>query len=310
MSKNTTMNKRGGGNHAFLVMAHGQQELLEALFHLLDHERNDIYLHVDAKWKNFDEASARRTLKKSKLTILEERRDLRWGEAGQVWVRIALLREALKTPHAYYHAVSGVDLPLRTPKEFFEFFEENSGKEFVGFSSNDYSKSKRCRQRYSVYHGFFGLPRKYFRCVNRAVEIVQDFLRIDRVRGRWFGRGEAWWSITHAMAEFTLSQENWLKKIFSHSYCGDEVFMQALIENSPYADKIFDHEDMTRGCMRLIDWERREGNSPWTFGYEDFEMLKNSNRLFARKFDIVRKPEIVRRWREHLSKRKAAENEC
>lgn len=240
--------------------------MLETLFRLLDHERNDIYLHADAKWKNFDEASARRALKKSNLTILGTRRDLRWGEAGQIWARIDLLREAIKARHDYYHAVSGVDLPLRTPKEFFAFFEKNAGKEFVGFSSNDYSKSQRCRQRYSVYHGFFGLPRKYFRCVNRAGEIIQDFLRIDRVQGRWFGRGEAWWSITRAMAEFALAQESWLRKVFSHSYCGDEVFMQALVENSPYADNIFDREDMTRGCMRLIDWERREGNSPRTFG--------------------------------------------
>ena len=33
--------------HAYLVAAHHQMQLLQILLHLIDDERNEIYLHVD-----------------------------------------------------------------------------------------------------------------------------------------------------------------------------------------------------------------------------------------------------------------------
>lgn len=38
-----------GSKHAFLVMAHKDDEVLRALMRVLDDERNDIFIHMDAK---------------------------------------------------------------------------------------------------------------------------------------------------------------------------------------------------------------------------------------------------------------------
>lgn len=35
--------------HAYLIMAHTQPELLKKLLMTIDHERNDIFLHIDRK---------------------------------------------------------------------------------------------------------------------------------------------------------------------------------------------------------------------------------------------------------------------
>ena len=40
--------------HAYLILAHNNFYCLERLLKLLDDERNDIFLHVDKKVKNFD----------------------------------------------------------------------------------------------------------------------------------------------------------------------------------------------------------------------------------------------------------------
>lgn len=40
--------------HAYLVAAHHQMQLLQILLHLIDDERNEIYLHVDKKCKEKD----------------------------------------------------------------------------------------------------------------------------------------------------------------------------------------------------------------------------------------------------------------
>ena len=49
--------------------------------------------------------------------------------------------------------------------------------------------------------------------------------------------------------------------------------------------------------MRLIDWKR--GN-PYVFGIEDLEELMECDYMFARKFDYIKKPEIVNRLEEQL----------
>lgn len=38
-----------GDKHAFLVMAHKDNEVLHTLMRVLDDERNDIFIHMDAK---------------------------------------------------------------------------------------------------------------------------------------------------------------------------------------------------------------------------------------------------------------------
>ena len=55
--------------HAYLIMAHTQPELLKMLLKKLDDERNDIYLHIDSKAKEYplDELAA--VLKKSKVFL-------------------------------------------------------------------------------------------------------------------------------------------------------------------------------------------------------------------------------------------------
>ena len=40
--------------HAYLIMAHNNFGILEKLLMLLDDQRNDIYIHIDKKVKDFD----------------------------------------------------------------------------------------------------------------------------------------------------------------------------------------------------------------------------------------------------------------
>ena len=42
--------------HAILIMAHNQFEILEKLMTQLDHERNDIYIHIDRKSRGFEQS--------------------------------------------------------------------------------------------------------------------------------------------------------------------------------------------------------------------------------------------------------------
>ena len=70
-----------------------------------------------------------------------------------------------------------------------------------------------------------------------------------------------------------------------HSVCADELFLQTLAVNSPWADRLYAPEDTSMGNLRYVDWERGSENSPYTFRKEDRELLLSLPHLFARKFD-------------------------
>ena len=118
--------------HAYLVAAHHQMQLLQILLHLIDDERNEIYLHVDKKCKEFKEEEFRQTVKKAKIHFIE-RRSVTWGGYSQIQLELDLLKEATNTYHDYYHLISGVDLPLKSQNEIYNFFEIHKGMQFVSY---------------------------------------------------------------------------------------------------------------------------------------------------------------------------------
>ena len=72
--------------HAYLILAHNEFGLLQTLISCLDDERNDIFVHIDRKVKEFP------TLKveKANLQVLEDRIDIRWGDVSMVEAEYAL----------------------------------------------------------------------------------------------------------------------------------------------------------------------------------------------------------------------------
>ena len=57
--------------HAYLIMAHGDFKLLKKLLVLLDDMRNDIYIHVDRKVKNFIVDEYRELVKEQGIRFMQ-----------------------------------------------------------------------------------------------------------------------------------------------------------------------------------------------------------------------------------------------
>ena len=115
--------------HAYLIMAHTQPELLKMLLKKLDDERNDIYLHIDSKAKDYPLDEVATVLQKANC-VFTERTDVKWGSYSQIHCEMVLLKEAVKCEHAYYHLLSGMDLPIKSQDDIHAFFEKYDGLEF------------------------------------------------------------------------------------------------------------------------------------------------------------------------------------
>ena len=280
--------------HAYLIMAHTQPELLKKLLKMLDDERNDIYLHIDSKAKDYplDEVAA--VLQKSKC-IFTERTDVKWGSYSQIHCEMVLLKEAVKTEHAYYHLLSGMDLPIKSQEQIFAFFEKYKGLEFVDEDGATISEAALSRVKYT--HKFYGKAGSVKDILGALSVKGQKLLGVDKTQKYGniiFQKGRNWFSITHGLAKLVVEKEDWIQEVFGQSVCGDELFLQTVARNSEYAEKICNPNTMPEvPDTRYIDWKRGSNNNPYVFREDDFEELKNALGLFARKFDLNVDKKIV-----------------
>lgn len=272
--------------HAYLIMAHTQPELLARLVSCLDHENNDIYIHIDKKAADFPIETIKASVKRSQC-VFTERTDVKWGNYSQINCELVLLKEAVKAEHAYYHLLSGMDLPMKSQEEIHTFFEKYEGLEFVDEDRSQISEIALSRVKYE--HRFYGKAGSIQDILGALETKMQKMFGVDRTKkypGIIFQKGRNWFSITHGLARLVLEREDWIREVFGRSVCGDELFLQTIARNSEYADHICNANTMPDiPDTRYIDWERGSNNNPYIFRESDFEELKNAAGLFARKFD-------------------------
>lgn len=291
--------------HVYLILAHNEFSILEKLIILLDDPRNDIYIHINKKVKDFDFAYFRKLPKKSNIYFVKQI-IVSWGHYSQIEAELILLDEAIKKEYKYYHYISGVDLPIKPQNEIHRFFLENDGKEFVHFFSVE--DSERAKYRVKYYHFI-----KWIKDKNKLISFLEHVLRkitytiedIFKLYRRWekeieLRKGAHGFSITHDLAQYILSKKKWIKKRFKYTFCGDEIFLQTLVYNSNFKNNLYDKEmkDDYSACLRAVDWKRGE---PYVYRVQDFYELINSNKFFARKFSAEIDNEIIIKIFEYIN---------
>jgi len=279
-------------------MAHGSLELLEVLLSMLDDERNDIFLHIDKK-SDMLVGHPVHTVQ-ARLFVLDDRVDVRWGDLSQIKAEYALMEEALRHgPYAYYHILSGQDLPIKSQDFIHHFFEVHQGKEFVGINRGEEFEWD-CRRKMMRYWLLTRYTRTRFGAWNAIIRRFNKYLAVllGAVIHRpnmEFAKGANWVSITQHCVEYVVSKKDFVMKRFNYTFCPDEFFLQTLVWNNPeLRSALYSETDEYGGCMRLIDWKR--GN-PYVWTMADKDELQQSDRLFARKFDL-RDREVIKWIRE------------
>lgn len=285
--------------HAYLIIAHHQFELLGLLCRCLDHPLHDLYIHLDAKVKNFDYNELQGKIHHSNLHFISERVNVSWGGYSQIQSELALFRAATPGEYEYYHIISGIDLPLRTAQEVYDFFHARRGLEFIHYSSAAYCSSSGALDRVKYYHLLqekVGHSSGGLKFLERCIVRLQKIAGIDRLAKvkEEIKCGANWVSITHDLAMHILQREQWIKKVFHWSLCADEVFVQTIAWNSPFREKLYHPNDTGdyHSCMRYVDWSR---GKPYTFRSSDFNELTSTDYLFARKFDYRTEPQLCER---------------
>ena len=256
--------------HAFLIMAHNQFDILEKLIMMLDDERNDIFLHIDKRVKDFNIKRFSALIKHSGL-FFTKRIPVYWGHSSQVDCELLLLGECLSHgTYAFVHLLSGVDLPIKSQGDIHRFFDSHPDTQFLQVGYAD-----RHLYRLEKYHFFLKhtcVPKRLKNSVNRVLDLVTSKLKINRLKK--YGeiniiKTANWFSITGACAAYVYEQRRFIWRLTRFTVCADEMFLGTVIFASPFRNQVYNPEPSWDGHMRYID------------------------RLFARKFDTMVDKEIV-----------------
>lgn len=284
-----------GKKHAMLIMAHNQFDILKKLMKQLDHERNDLYIHIDRKAKDFRQSEFESICTESKVTFIE-RIKVYWGDSSIVDCELNLIKAALdsKQNYMYMHLLSGVDLQIKQTEDIHAFFDEHPDRQFLAF------RNTASGIRGMSHYYYFGRLRQYSKPVAKGLNILSQYaqskLKIDRLKDfpLKLYKTQQWFSITPECAEYVLSQKEFIQSFIKFTSCSDEMFLGTVIMNSPYAKQVFRKKGI-EGHMRLIDRERSEGASPHTLTIDDWDMIYNCPYFWARKFDLNKDRAIIDR---------------
>ena len=290
--------------HAYLIIAHDNLEILQRLLTLVDDRRNDIYVHIDKKCKDVPFSKLKNCVKSAKVHFIQQIA-VEWGGDTLIKAELLLLKEATKEQHLYYHLLSGVDLLLWTQDEVHDYFMRNNGKEFISFDSDiDKNEIEKRIGYYHILQNYIG--RKHgkkvavYYQIEKCLIYLQKLAGIKRTRKSKieYCKGSNWFSISQKLAEYILMNEKWIKKHFFKSFCIDELFLQTLVRNSKYKNRV------TNKNLRLIDWER---GTPYTFTQEDYDMIISSGMMVARKFNEKKDMKIVNQIVSYVERKKYSE---
>lgn len=274
---------------AYMIMVHHNMEQLLTLVKLLDYSDSDIYIHADNKFVSFNSNEILDAVQHARVYFIP-RMSVSWGGDSLIFCELSLLKAALGDHHDYYHLLSGDDLPVKSHSYITEYLKKHNGTEFVGISFKgkpaDASSVLIDRLRYwyplQNYLGRKRLP------LAKALVMLQRLFRIDRLRNQdiTIAKGPTWFSITEPFAKYVLKQSAEIRKMFSSSLCGDELFLQTLLVNSPFSNNVIYCLDDNAMAMRYIRWEK-ETSSPEFISLDDAKDALQSQCLFARKFDLT-----------------------
>ena len=266
---------------ANILIVYKDPKLIERIIRAMSHKSFDFYVHVD---KKFDETPFRKQLQNIPgVYFVKKRFSVKWGGFSIVEAHISCIGEILSSGREYqfFNNLSGQDYPIKPANYIFDFFQKNIGKSFIESEKYPTEWWKKAEARFSRYHltdfNLVGRPK---------LEDLLVFLLPKRkfplpytLYGGPYG---TFWTLSLDAVKyfhhFMVSNKK-LQRFFKFTWAADEFLLNTILMNSPLKNTIINNN------YRYIDWSNG-GASPKIITETDFNSIKKSDKLFARKFDL------------------------
>jgi len=266
---------------AHIIMAHKAPKQLARLIENLNHPQFDFYIHIDSK---IPMDSFKYLSDIPNVYFIKNRKNCNWGGNSLLIGIISALDEVLSQNKHYdfLNLLSGQDYPIATPDQICNFFSLHPEKNFISYDPHTNTQWwNQAKMRYEKYH-FTDLNFKWKYFAERIVNKLLPNRKFPIYSELYGSCKSTWWTISTDCAKLIARELTTNKKLINfikYSWGTDEFVVATIIMNSDFK------QDVINDNLRYIDWS--EGNpNPKMLGINDFEQIKSSQNLFARKFDI------------------------
>lgn len=261
---------------AHLILAHKNPQQLLCLIESMQHPAFHFYIHID---KKKDDAPFKALIKLKNVFFIEKRIKVYWGDWGTIQATLNGFEVILPNGYDYVNVISAQDLPIKSADYMYQYFSDHKGTEFItcDFIEGDWSDVASRIENYHLIN--WRVPGKF-----RLGKILTKVLppRVFPFDYDIVGRAN-WFTLTKEAVQYAvgfLQDHPQMVRYFKYCWGADEFIFSTVLYNSHFKDKIADN-------LVYVDWDN-EGHigHPKTLTAKDFEKLKDSPKLFARKFDM------------------------
>ena len=272
---------------AVLILAHKNIDQVIELASRLSTDF-EIYIHLDKKAKITVDQS--RKIKKITKGYISKY-DVKWGSYSIVKATIDLMKMALNNnQNTYFHLISGQDWPLMSPAKIYEYFEHTNQIYMNYWPAVSMRKTGEPEIWWTKYYfNYDSINRRttFGKVYHRLLLLVQTVLRINKLdkyglKEDYIYAGKEWVDIPRDALEFAITyyeQHPNLEKIFSTSFCSDEMWLQNILCNSEFIPRI------EKNIHHYIEMTEKHGSRPAILDEEDYSKIISGNYWWGRKVE-------------------------
>jgi hypothetical protein len=269
---------------AHLILAHAMHPQLQRLVKRLQHPDAHIYIHID---KKADTGQFNHLLTIPGVFFIENRVLVTWGDYNMVQATLNSFQEILATAENYSHInlLSSQDYPLKPTQDIHSFLFANTDKTFIRWFAIPQQWDEPLSRLTKYSFGDYDFPAKH-----RLQALANTLLPARKMPKslQAYGRSQ-WFTITPACALYVINYLNENKNVqrfFRMTWAPDELVFQTILVNSPLKNSLVNNH------LRYIKFTPA-ASRPKTLTIDDAYILKTTDKLFARKFDLTQHEDIL-----------------
>ncbi|MEH2260916.1 beta-1,6-N-acetylglucosaminyltransferase [Nostoc sp.] len=288
---------------AYVILAHHYPEQLAHLISKLNTDDIFFFIHIDKKTDMTIYNQIFNQFKELTNVFFIKRYNSVWGTVNIVKATLEGINLIVETglEFDYIILLSGQDYLIKSNAYIKTFLQANQGKEFIEyFSLPDSRWGGGGLRRIEYWHirwnnKCFSIPEKQ-EFKSPIASFLYSLLILPFLKKRKLPEGFAiyggsqFWCLTGECIKwiniFVKKNPKFVKR-FNYTFCADEIFFHTLILNSPFKDKVVNDN------LRYIDWSNINPYHPKTLDKNEFEKIRQSEKLFARKFDASKDSDIL-----------------
>ncbi|MEP6683783.1 MAG: beta-1,6-N-acetylglucosaminyltransferase [Parafilimonas sp.] len=274
---------------AHLILAHKNPMQLQMLLQALQHDAFHFYIHIDQKT---NAEPFKYLVNNTNVFLIKKRAKIYWAGYGTIQATINGFEEIPLSDYDYVNVISAQDFPVKPAEEIYNYILQRNGTEFITCLSieTEWPIAPRVK-RYHLINWRF--PGKY------KLESLVNFILPKRnfpLDYKIVGRAN-WFTLTTKAIKYSLDflgRNPAVIQYFKYCWGADEFIFSTILYNSSFKNEIADN-------LIYVDWSGGKAH-PKILTVDDYEAIKSSAKLFARKFDMETDSAILKMLQDLIGK--------